>query len=159
MKTICLVIFTSVQTTVTFCFAAGPSGLQDRAYDFARLGPQASSDPTPQRQEEASSRYGTADQSFRLEAPPLVLGQCFWFRPDADSAALELRPIWSGAAEGSVSGGQFCLPFLGGVTLFVGKHKDSIVSAEQSLVWKGKNMLNVFCLINAKKNPENLSVV
>lgn len=61
-RAVCLVFITSVQTNLPLCSAAGPSGLQDRAYDFARLGPQAGSDPTPQRQEEASSGYGTADR-------------------------------------------------------------------------------------------------
>lgn len=61
-KKTCPVIILFVQTNHPFCLPAGPSGLQDRAHDSARLGPQAGSDPTPQRQEEASSRYGTADQ-------------------------------------------------------------------------------------------------
>lgn len=63
-------------------------------------------------------------------------------------------PILSGAAERGVSGGRFCLPLLGGVPWFVAKYKDSIVPAEQSFVWKGKNMLNVFCLIIAKETKK-----
>lgn len=46
-------------SSVTNCLSAGPGGIQDWAHDNTRAGPQACSDPTSQREEEASSRYHT----------------------------------------------------------------------------------------------------